>query len=223
MRVIALLILMVSIVACRERSLAGTSYCTNMDLVGNCYYFKTDSTFETRGWSCMTGDTGVGHYQLTKDSLILWYDSLDMMKGAIMSADSAGCQGDTCVFTVQCLNNSEGLPFAVVTGRNSAGWNTAGSVTAMNGVATLHIANTDFPVTIECRLTGLVPVRITFNSPADYNVKVKMSSSIFVIRAGSRHAYAVKKISKKEIRLKREYIGLDSARHSTTDYLYRSQ
>lgn len=222
MRVVALLILIISVISCRETSLAGSTYCSATDFVGDCYYFKTDSTFESRGWTCMGGDTGVGHYRLTKDSLIFYYDTLDAAKGRYVYVDSSDALGDSCEIKILCRDQANPLVGVVIVVMFKS--KAKGTATDTSGVAKFKIAKSDFPIMINCNLTGYQRLRIDIARPNDYKLNVQMRTAmLFNIPAGTVHAYAMKKLTRKEIRLKYDYIGFDSTKQSSINYLRRSQ
>jgi hypothetical protein len=183
MRISAFALFVLLLWGCSPRILNG-SYTTGVDLVSTQYFFRSDSTFSSSGWTSLGSDTGTGRYRLTRDSLFLYFDTV-RTKAPVFTADSLPAHGDSCVFTVQCLSDSEQVPFALVTAR-ARGVNSAAAVADLNGMAVLKVPRSAFPVDIECRCAGYIPVRITFRSPADYTVSVSMSSSLqFAMPAGN--------------------------------------
>jgi hypothetical protein len=220
MRAVVILFLLLVGMSCREKNLAGTAYSTGPDLAGDIYYFKTDSTFESRGWTCLGGDTGLGRYKLTKDSLVFYYDTLDSRKGRYVEVDSSVALGDTCIINILCRDDSSVIPNAAVAVSSKGPMK--GAITNVEGKATFRIAKTDFPVKISFAMAGYqrLIIEVTRARNFDFNVKLR-PAMVFNIPPGTVHAYAAKKVTKKEIRLEFDYTDPDSVKKTARRNLRR--
>jgi hypothetical protein len=205
MKILFGLLILIAAGGCREVKLAGTTWVTEPEFSGTMYRFTSDSTFEMRGWSCMANDTGQGIYRLTKDSLIFYYDSLSTAKKRVITVDSSGNFGDSCTISIQCRDEDYALPYVIVLMKTQYAQRRPMTST-IDGQLYLKVARWDFPVTFEFRNTGYVSTRITVPNPGDYKLDVKMSMlPMLVVGAGEVHAYALKKLSKKVMKLGFDY------------------
>lgn len=222
MKWFGLIFISIFLCCCRPAAALHGTYSSGPDFGDVVYTFNKDSTFTLDGWSCTRNDTGVGKYTVTRDSLILVFDSIPSGYFRPVVFDSVSPGGDSCIITVFCQDEIGPLAFAIVTCSTAQGRKPV-KQTDLDGNTRLKLSKSDFPLSVECRYTGMQAVRGMIPSPGDYNLKFRLESGFtYRIPAGTRFAYGLKKVSKDEFVLTGTYTDVDGKTRTNKD-VYRKK
>lgn len=211
--------------SCRHPTSLDGYYSTTAtaDLVGTNYQFYPDSTFTSYGWTCMSRDTGFGHYRLTRDSLILLFDTLEAANFSRVSVDTLPGSNDSCEFLVNLHDGTEPVMFAVVAATTLNG-KKYGQVADINGQARIKIPRDSFPLTLECRCVGYTTVQIRIDTPVNLKIEVNMNrSDMHVVPGGTVMAYGLQKVKRRKILLTVDYHDADGKMKTEKWILYRGK
>lgn len=149
----------------------------------------------------MSSDTGFGHYRLTRDSLILYYDTMEVEKLSHILIDTMPAGGDSCELQFYLHDNVGPLINSIVIVGTAKG-RVIGKATDMDGRTVVKVPWDEFPVMVACRYIGYYPVRTTVDSAINQKLAVWMNPSMkHITPGGTVHAYGLRKIKRKKILL----------------------
>lgn len=194
--VIILVTVLILISCCKPSHLIEGSYSTKRDYVATAMIFRSDSTFSIYHGSCLSRDSGYGTYVLTRDSLILNYDTCEAPRSNF-SIDTLASSGTLMSISVKCFGDSGPISDAVVLCKGCHGMP---YVTDSSGIASFRLGSEVFPVVIKCVQLGYDVGTVVINQPGNYNVNVKLSyTTCRSIAGGTVERYQVKSLTKRRL------------------------
>lgn len=217
-----ILVCFVLAAACKPPDVLEGTYSTLPGDAGTTYFFRSDSTFTSSGWTCITRDTGTGHYKLTRDSLIFFYDTMAVEKMSRLKVDTLPPGGDSCQLQFYVHDKDGALIFVTIMAESSTGQKHFG-YTDVNGNATVNIPWNEFPVTITVKYVGYYSVQTTIGKSGNRKITIRMNSAMqHVTPGGTVLRYHVKKMTRRKVLLDFEY-EIEGERKTGRHYLFRKK
>jgi len=152
------------------------TYCSPPGYGGECISFNSDNGFEYNYWTCIGGSEGNGKYELTQDSLLLFFTKSEKKRTNYFEIqDSNATVKDSIIISIQLLEASiEPVPFAqLVLGLTTDpdSLNTIASTTAdFDGKAVFKVPISNLDAWISCRSVGTKPTFLKLKLEQDYQI-----------------------------------------------------
>jgi hypothetical protein len=151
-------------------------FCSTGGYAGECISFNSDNRFEYTFWTCIGGSGGNGKYELTQDSLLLFFTKSEIKRTNYFEIqDSNVAVKDSILISIQLLEASiEPVPFAeLVLGLtiDPDSLNTIARTTAdFDGKAVFKVPKSNEDAWISCRYAGIKPTFLKLKLEQDYQI-----------------------------------------------------
>ncbi|MGV3539280.1 MAG: hypothetical protein ACO1OQ_05685 [Rufibacter sp.] len=170
----------------------------------NEYFLFEKATFKLRTLHCTGEEYGEGTYQITSDSLKLYFNELKRPTTPSFKLLSfTEHASDSMFFQINVVDDSgETLPGANVSYASAEKW--VGTTTGLDGKALVSFSKGKMPPSLRIQFIGFSPVEIPINDqwPNASNVQVSLPlKDMYYYSAGETKSYKIQRLGSKSFTL----------------------